>query len=95
MTEGLQVSDSTPAMRVQRNHFSRRNAGMKNAHTLVFQQQLMMGRRGCERVERVWPRPLLRVLRKRILAHAVIRKLKCSISRPNNIAIIFSLRPKP
>jgi hypothetical protein len=38
-------------MRVQRNYLSRRNAGMKNPHPRVFQQQLMVGRRGYERIE--------------------------------------------
>ena len=51
MTPALQVSDPTPSMRVQRNYLSRRNAGMKNPHPRVFQQQLMVGRRGYERIE--------------------------------------------
>jgi hypothetical protein len=60
MAEALEVSNSTPAMRVQRNRIPHRNAGLENAHLLVFEQQSMMGRRSHERVERVWPRPVLR-----------------------------------
>jgi len=51
MAETQQASDATPSMSVQRNYISRRNAGMKNAHPLVFQQQLMVGRRRYERIE--------------------------------------------
>src|ERR1039458_6974950 len=51
---------------------------MKNAHPLVFQQKLMVGRRRCERIERVRPRPVFRVRESRILAHAVLGSLSIS-----------------
>jgi len=57
MAATLHVSDSTPSMRVQRNYISSRNTGLKDAHPLVFQQQLMVNRRSYQRVERVWPGP--------------------------------------
>src|SRR5208282_3291928 len=68
MAEALDVGDPAPPMSVQRHDISRRDAGMKNAHPLVFEQQLMMGWRCQQRVERVRPRPLFRVL-----AHVVLR----------------------
>ena len=38
VAEALEVSDATPAMGVERNYVSRRNASVKNSDTLVFQQ---------------------------------------------------------
>ena len=52
---------------------------MKNAHLLVFQQQLMMGWRSYKRIQRLRPWPEFRVRTNRVLAHAVLRKLKCRI----------------
>jgi hypothetical protein len=70
MAAAQYLSDSTPTMSVQGGNISRRNAGVKNSHPLVFEQQLMMGRRSRERVERIWPRPRFQIRRKRILTHA-------------------------
>jgi len=69
MAEAEQVSDPTASMSVQRNYIFRSNAGVKNAHALVLQQQSMVGRRRQESIERVWPRPVFRVRKSRILAH--------------------------
>ena len=71
MAPALQVRDPTPSMRVQWNYSPRRNASMKNAHALIFQQQLMERRRSHESVERIRPRPRLRVWKNRVFAHAV------------------------
>jgi hypothetical protein len=72
MAEAHQISDPTPAMSMQRYCISCGNAGMKNAYPLVFEQQLVMSRRSCERIERVGPRPLFRVRKDRILGHGYV-----------------------
>lgn len=66
-------------MSVQRNYIPGSDAGMKNAHLLVFQQQMMMGWRSYKRIQRLRPWPEFRVRTNRVLAHAVLRKLKCRI----------------
>ncbi len=72
MAEALYVRNPTPAMSVQRNYISGRNSGMQNSDALVFEQELMVVGRGYQRVERVRPRPRLRVRRSGILVHAIL-----------------------
>lgn len=74
MAPALQVRDPTPSMRVQRNYSPRRNASLKNADALIFQQQLMERGSSHERVKRVRPGPLFRVRKNRVFAHAVLGK---------------------
>jgi hypothetical protein len=57
VAEAVYVSDTAPAMRMQRHDIPRRYAGMNNAHSFVFQQQSVVGWGRNEGVERIWPRP--------------------------------------
>jgi len=71
MAPALEVRDAAPAMSVQRNYVSRCNVGMNHPYPLVLKQQLMMARRRYERIERVRPRPGMRVVRHWVLVHEV------------------------
>ena len=51
MAETLKISDAAPAMRVQWHDASGRDVGMHNADAMVFEQQVMVGGCGYERVE--------------------------------------------
>lgn len=74
MTEALDISDPAPAMRVQRHHLSGGDASTDDPHPLILQQQLMVGRRRGERVERIGPRPFFRIRNHGILAHAYLNR---------------------
>ena len=85
MAESLNVSDSAPAMRMQRNDFSWWNVCVHDAHPIVFEQQVVVRGSGYKRVKRVWPRPRVWVCENGILAHGYA----CgSVSFCSNCAIV-------
>ena len=59
--KALYVRNPTPAMSVQRNYISGAHSGMQGSDALVFEQESMVVGRGYQRVQRVRPRPRLRV----------------------------------
>lgn len=60
MAPALDVSESTPAMGVQRDDIARRNRSAKHPNAVVFQQDRVMSRCGNDGIERIRPGPTFR-----------------------------------
>jgi hypothetical protein len=58
MTPTLHISNSAPAMCMQRHDVSRGNHCAKHSHTLIFEQDRVVLRRSSDRVEKLRPRPV-------------------------------------